>query len=59
MESHSAVTGNTGFLGVPMLVVLLGPAAVGPVLLVLALYALAAGLNLLIPSSGARPPGPR
>lgn len=27
--------GNTGFLGVPMLLVLLGPAAVGPVLLVL------------------------
>ena len=36
MESHTAMTGNTGFLGVPMLVVLLGPAAVGPVLMVLA-----------------------
>ena len=35
MESHTAMTGNTGFLGVPMLVVLLGPAAVGPVLMVL------------------------
>jgi predicted permease len=36
MESHTAITGNTGFLGVPMLVVLLGPQAAGPVLLVLA-----------------------
>lgn len=35
MESHTAMTGNTGFLGVPMLVVLLGPQAVGPVLMVL------------------------
>lgn len=31
------MTGNTGFLGVPMLVALLGPYAVGPVLMVLIL----------------------
>lgn len=37
MEAQCAVIGNTGFLGVPMLVALLGPAAAGPVLLVLAL----------------------
>jgi hypothetical protein len=37
MEAHTGMTGNTGFLGVPMLVVLLGPAAVGPVLMVLAI----------------------
>lgn len=37
MEAHTAMTGNTGFLGVPMLVVLLGPPAVGPVLMVLAI----------------------
>lgn len=36
MEAHTAMTGNTGFLGVPMLVVLLGPNAAGPVLMVLA-----------------------
>ncbi len=36
MEAHTAMTGNTGFLGVPMLVVLLGPQAAGPVLMVLA-----------------------
>ncbi|MFT4012451.1 MAG: AEC family transporter [Paracoccus sp. (in: a-proteobacteria)] len=35
MQAHAAITGNTGFLGVPMLVVLLGPGAVGPVLMVL------------------------
>ena len=35
MLAHTSVIGNTGFLGVPMLVVLLGPAAVGPVLMVL------------------------
>lgn len=36
MEAHTAMTGNTGFLGVPMLVVLLGAEAAGPVLMVLA-----------------------
>ena len=35
MEAHCGMTGNTGFLGVPMLVALLGPAAIGPVLMVL------------------------
>ncbi|TWI28050.1 AEC family transporter [Paracoccus sulfuroxidans] len=35
MEAHCSMTGNTGFLGVPMLVVLLGPASVGPVLMML------------------------
>lgn len=37
MEAHTAMTGNTGFLGVPMLVLLLGERAVGPVLMVLTL----------------------
>nr|WP_111301577.1 AEC family transporter [Paracoccus saliphilus] len=35
MEAQCCMIGNTGFLGVPMLVVLLGPRAVGPVLMVL------------------------
>ncbi|MDB6178943.1 AEC family transporter [Paracoccus sp. Z330] len=35
MEAQCCITGNTGFLGVPMLVVLLGEAAIGPVLMVL------------------------
>lgn len=37
MLAHTAMTGNTGFLGVPMLVLLLGPSATGPVLMVLTL----------------------
>lgn len=35
-EAHAGVIGNVGFLGIPMLALLLGPAAVGPVLMVLA-----------------------
>ena len=35
-EAHTGVIGNLGFLGIPMLTLLLGKAAVGPVLLVLA-----------------------
>ncbi len=35
MEAQVAVIGNTGFLGLPMLVMILGPAAIGPVVLVL------------------------
>jgi predicted permease len=37
VEAQCAVIGNTGFLGVPMLVLLLGPQAAGPVLMVLAI----------------------
>ncbi len=37
VEAQCAVIGNVGFLGVPMLVLLLGPDAAGPVLLVLAI----------------------
>ena len=35
-EAHTGVIGNVGFLGIPMLALLLGPQSVGPVLLVLA-----------------------
>lgn len=35
MEAQCCMTGNTGFLGVPLLIVLLGERAVGPVLMVL------------------------
>lgn len=35
-EAHCGVIGNVGFLGIPMLALLMGPAAVGPVLMVLA-----------------------
>jgi malonate transporter len=37
IEAQCAVIGNTGFLGVPMLIVLMGPQAAGPVLMVLAI----------------------
>ncbi|WP_413872689.1 AEC family transporter [Albidovulum sp.] len=37
VEAQCAVIGNTGFLGVPMLTMLLGPAAAGPVLMVLSI----------------------
>ncbi|MFD1914273.1 AEC family transporter [Halodurantibacterium flavum] len=37
VEAQVSVIGNTGFLGVPMLVMLLGPQATGPVLMVLAI----------------------
>ena len=36
IEAQCAVIGNTGFLGVPMLVLLMGERAIGPVMLVLA-----------------------
>lgn len=36
-EAHTSIIGNVGFLGVPMLVMLMGEAAVGPVILVLAM----------------------
>jgi predicted permease len=37
VEAQCAVIGNTGFLGVPMLTMLLGPVAAGPVLMVLSI----------------------
>jgi malonate transporter and related proteins len=37
VEAQCAVIGNVGFLGIPMLVLLLGQAAAGPLLLVLAI----------------------
>ncbi len=37
MEAQCCMIGNTGFLGVPMLVALLGTAAIGPVLMILTL----------------------
>ena len=37
VEAQCAVIGNVGFLGIPMFIVLLGEAAIGPVMLVLAI----------------------
>ncbi|AOZ70371.1 malate transporter [Rhodobacter xanthinilyticus] len=54
MEAHTGMTGNTGFLGVPMLVMLLGPAAVGPVLMVLAIDMIVFSSLITLLITGAR-----
>ncbi|MCI2395482.1 AEC family transporter [Aliiroseovarius sediminis] len=53
VEAQCAVIGNTGFLGVPMLALLMGEAAVGPVMLVLAvdLFLFASLIVILITGS--------
>lgn len=53
-EAQCAVIGNVGFLGVPMLVLLLGPAAVGPVMLVLAVDLIVFGSLIVIIVTGTR-----
>jgi hypothetical protein len=54
MEAHTGMTGNTGFLGVPMLVVLLGEQAVGPVLMVLAIDLIVFSSLITLLITGAR-----
>jgi malonate transporter and related proteins len=54
VEAQVAVIGNTGFLGVPMLVVILGPAAAGPVLLVLAIDLIVFSSLITLLITGAR-----
>ena len=53
-EAHTGVIGNVGFLGIPMLALLLGPKAVGPVLLVLAVDLVVFSSVLTILISGLR-----
>jgi len=54
IEAQCAVIGNTGFLGVPMLVVLMGSAAAGPVLMVLALDLIVFSSLIVILVTGSR-----
>ncbi len=54
IEAQCAVVGNVGFLGVPMLVLLMGEAAIGPVMLVLAVDLLVFGSLVVILITGAR-----
>ncbi|SEQ15979.1 AEC family transporter [Thalassovita taeanensis] len=54
VEAQCAVIGNVGFLGVPMLVMLLGEAAIGPVMLVLAVDLIVFGSLIVILITGAR-----
>ncbi|MDN5569612.1 MAG: AEC family transporter [Paracoccus sp. (in: a-proteobacteria)] len=59
MEAQCCMTGNTGFLGVPMLVVLLGPRAIGPVLMVLTIDMLVFSTLITLIIHGARQGGLR
>ncbi|MBR9652412.1 AEC family transporter [Thalassovita aquimarina] len=54
VEAQCAVIGNVGFLGVPMLVLLLGPQAIGPVMLVLAVDLIVFGSLIVILITGSR-----
>lgn len=54
IEAQCAVIGNVGFLGVPMLVLLLGEAAIGPVMLVLAVDLIVFSSLIVILITGAR-----
>ena len=54
IEAQCAVIGNVGFLGIPMLILLLGPKAVGPVMLVLAVDLIFFGSLVVMLVTGSR-----
>ncbi|WP_372892737.1 AEC family transporter [Rhodosalinus sp.] len=54
VEAQCAAIGNTGFLGVPMLTLLLGPAAIGPVMMALAVDLIVFSSLIVILITGAR-----
>jgi predicted permease len=54
IEAQCAVIGNVGFLGIPMLVLLLGERAIGPVLMVLAVDLVFFGSLVVILITGSR-----
>ncbi len=54
VEAQCAVIGNVGFLGIPMLVLLLGEGAVGPVMMVLAIDLIIFGSLIVILITGSR-----
>ncbi len=54
VEAQCAVIGNVGFLGIPMLALLLGEAAVGPVMMVLAVDLIVFGSLIVILITGSR-----
>ncbi len=54
VEAQCAVIGNTGFLGVPMFVLLFGEAAIGPLMLVLAVDLIVFSALIVILITGAR-----
>lgn len=54
VEAQVGVIGNVGFLGIPMLVMLLGEAAIGPVMLVLAVDLIVFSSLIVILITGSR-----
>lgn len=54
VEAQCAVIGNTGFLGIPMLTLLFGPEAVGPVMLCLAVDLVVFSSLIVILITGSR-----
>ncbi|MGR3540040.1 MAG: AEC family transporter [Hasllibacter sp.] len=54
IEAQCAVIGNVGFLGIPLLAILMGPAAVGPTLMVLATDLIVFGSLVVIVVTGSR-----
>lgn len=54
IEAQCAVIGNAGFLGVPMLTLLLGPEAIGPVLLALSIDLIIFSSLIVILITGSR-----
>ncbi|MGB3148620.1 MAG: AEC family transporter [Paracoccaceae bacterium] len=54
VEAQCSVIGNTGFLGVPMLVLLLGERAVGPILMVLSIDLIVFSSLITLMITGAR-----
>ncbi len=54
VEAQCAVIGNVGFLGIPMLTLLLGETAIGPVMLVLACDLIVFGSLIVILITGSR-----
>ena len=54
IEAQCGAIGNTGFLGVPMLTLLLGPEAIGPVMLVLAVDLVVFSSLIVVLITGAR-----
>ena len=54
VEAQCAVIGNTGFLGIPMLTMLMGPQAIGPVMMVLAIDLIVFSSLIVILITGSR-----
>lgn len=54
VEAQCAVIGNVGFLGVPMLIMLLGETAIGPVMMVLTIDLIVFGSLIVILITGSR-----